>query len=84
MSTHRLLRQDVKRTTLDSAVCPCKASSNNFVLKTQCLKNLCSFVACERANAHLRHHLEHALRNRLAIERDDLVVVEPFEQSISG
>ena len=84
MSTHGFFCQDVERTTLDPTIGTCKAPCDDFVLKPQCFEDLSTFVTRESTDTHFRHNLQHAFRDCLTVESDDLVVVESLEQSVPG
>ena len=70
----RFLGQHVEVDALNAAGGAGEAAVDHFVLQADGFEDLRALVALQRRDAHLGHHLEHALGHALAIRGDELVV----------
>ena len=88
MAAQHFLGQLIKIHPLHATGGANEAKVNHLVLQADCLKNLCALVGMKRRDAHLGHHLEHALGHALAIRSHErgvigklLGVAQPFARA---
>ena len=78
VATKRFFGQHVERHALDPRRGAHETLVDDLVTQPQRLEDLGPLVRLQRADAHLGHHLQHALGDGLSIRRDDLVVGHRF------
>ena len=74
MPPQRFFGQHVEIDALNAAGRAGEAAVDHFVLEADGFEDLRTLVALQRRDAHLGHHLEHALGDALAIRVDQIVV----------
>ncbi len=75
MTSQQLSGQHIEAHALYATGRAGKATFNHFVSQAQSFENLRSLVGLQRRDAHLGHHLQHALGHALAVGGHDFFVV---------
>src|SRR5690606_4766746 len=71
VAAQRLLLEHVEADALQAADRAREAAVDDLVVEPERLEDLRTLVGLQRRDAHLRHHLEHSLRDALAVRGDE-------------